>query len=65
MASALKLDRLPAFRVPTIRLAALEELPLTVADLDAAQCRNWTTKKLDFSGEGGGRDTLVFGLDKA
>ena len=39
-------------------------MALTAADLDAAQA-GVTTKKLEFSGDGGGKYTLVFALDKA
>ena len=61
MASALKLTG-TGFPSSDDPIGGVEELPLTVADLDAASA-GMTTKKLDFSGEGG-KYTLVFGLEK-
>jgi len=63
MASALKLTA-TGFPSSDDPIGNIEELALTAADLDAANA-GVTTKKLEFSGDGGGKYTLVFALDKA
>jgi len=62
MASALKLTG-TGFPSSDDPIGGVEELALTAADLAAADAGS-TTKKLQFSGDGG-KYTLVFGLQKA